>query len=61
MNRFIPAILALYASPTPHKLLLAAPAITPAHLLPCLFEKGKGKRRSGQGHLTMAASFFLIH
>ena len=32
----IPAILALYANPTPHKLLLAAPAITPAHMLPCL-------------------------
>ena len=32
----LPAIWASYASPTPHKLLLATPAITPAQLLPCL-------------------------
>lgn len=32
----VPAIWALYAIPTPHKLLLATPAITPAQLLPCL-------------------------
>lgn len=30
----LPAILALYANPTPHFPLLAAPAITPAQLLP---------------------------
>ena len=36
INLQLPAIWALYAIPTPHKLLLATPAITPAQLLPCL-------------------------
>ena len=30
----IPAILALYANPTPQLLLFATPAMIPAHLLP---------------------------
>ena len=36
MNTDVPAILALYATPTPHTLLAAA-AISPAHLVPWWF------------------------
>lgn len=38
-NIYIPAIWALNANPTPHRLLLSSPAIIPAHLLPCLENK----------------------
>lgn len=35
---FLPPTLELYATPTPHFLLLACMAISPAHRVPCLNE-----------------------
>jgi hypothetical protein len=57
-DAFLPAILALYAAPTPHSESLATAAAAPAHFVPCLIENG-GKKV--QKNLKLYSPFMKIN
>ena len=57
----VPPSRALYANPTPHLELFITPAITPAHLNPCLKKYQSHSVQYKKNVLTISLIKFLAH